>query len=451
MIFEPELECLAPDALRALQDRRLHDLVSYVTDRVPFYRDRLAALGVTANDIRSVADITRLPITRKADLRDQYPFGLLAVPRTSLRRVHGSSGTTGKPTIVAYTRNDLDLFERVTARSLAMAGAEPGMMLHNAYGYGLFTGGLGLHGGAERLGLNVIPVSGGMTDRQVTLIEDLRPDVLSCTPSYALTLAGALAERGLTPADISLRFALHGAEPWTDAMRAHIDAGLGVRCTNIYGLSEIIGPGVSCECVESRDGSHIMEDHFYPEILDPDTGAPLPDGTDGVLVITTLTKEALPLLRYWTGDITSITREPCRCGRTLARMRMIRGRTDDMLIIRGVNVYPSQIEEVLARMPELSPYFRIVVSRDQHLDHLEVHCEVSPAWASASGFSTLPADAIEAHDAHEASLALRAGVIARLHDTLGVSVRVQLLGVGAGPRSDGAKVQRVVDRRPTSA
>ncbi len=450
MIFEPDFECLAPDALRALQDRRLHDLVSYVTDRVPFYRDRLDALGVTPADIRSVADITRLPITRKTDLRDHYPFGLLAVPRASLRRVHGSSGTTGKPTIVAYTANDLELFERVTARSLAMAGAEPGMMLHNAYGYGLFTGGLGIHGGAERLGMNVIPVSGGMTDRQVTLIEDLRPDVLSCTPSYALTLAGALAERGLTPDNISLRFSLHGAEPWTDGMRAHIDSGLGVRCTNIYGLSEIIGPGVSCECVEGRDGSHIMEDHFYPEILDPETGAPLPDGTDGVLVLTTLTKEALPLLRYWTGDITSITREPCQCGRTLARMRMIRGRTDDMLIIRGVNVYPSQIEDVLARLPELSPYFRVVVSRDQHLDHIEVHCEVNAAWANASGFSALPADAVAAHDAHEASLTLRADVIARLHETLGVSVRVQLLPVGAGPRSDGAKVQRVVDRRPRS-
>ena len=451
MIFEPDLECLAPDALRTLQDRRLRELVAFVAARVPFYRDRLTALGVDAADIRSVDDIIRLPITRKSDLRDHYPFGLLAVPRAALRRVHGSSGTTGKPTIVAYTANDLELFERVTARSLAMAGAEPGMMLHNAYGYGLFTGGLGIHGGAERLGMNVVPVSGGMTDRQVTLIEDLRPDVLSCTPSYALTLASALAERGLTAGDISLRFSLHGAEPWTDAMRTHIDLGLGVRSTNIYGLSEIIGPGVSCECVEGRDGSHIMEDHFYPEILDPETGAPLPEGTEGVLVLTTLTKEALPLLRYWTGDITSITREPCRCGRTLARMRMIRGRTDDMLIIRGVNVYPSQIEDVLARLPELSPHFRMVVSRDQHLDHMEVHCEVSAPWATASGFRAQPGGAREAHDAHDASLSLCAAVIARLHETLGISVRVQLLGVGEGPRSDGAKVQRVVDRRPKSA
>ena len=444
MMFEPEFECLPADAMRALQDRRLRDVVAYVADRVPFYRDRLESAGVQPADIRGVADIAKLPITRKTDLRDHYPFGLLAVPRAELRRVHASSGTTGKPTVVAYTANDLDLFARVTARSLAMAGAEPGMMLHNAYGYGLFTGGLGLHGGAERLGMNVVPVSGGMTERQVTLIEDLRPEVIACTPSYAMTLASALAARGVSPEAISLRYALHGAEPWTDASRGYIDAGLGVRCTNIYGLSEIIGPGVSCECVEARDGSHIMEDHFYPEILDPDSGEPLPDGADGVLVLTTLTKEALPLLRYWTGDITSLTREPCACGRTLVRMRMIRGRTDDMLIVRGVNVYPSQVESLLAQVPGLSPHFRLVVTRDRHLDDLEVQCEVSLAWAATTGFSGV--DAVE-HAGHEPSTALRRAAMAHLHDTLGVSVAVTLLPVGAGPRSEGGTLSRVVDRR----
>lgn len=444
MIFEANAECLPVDAMRGLQDRRLRDVVAYVDARVPFYRARLAAARVAPSDVRGIADLTKLPVTRKSDLRDHYPFGLLAVPRGELRRVHASSGTTGKPTVVAYTANDLELFARVTARSLAMAGAEPGMMLHNAYGYGLFTGGLGLHSGAERLGLNVVPVSGGMTDRQVTLIEDFRPDILSCTPSYALTLASALRARGLSPGDISLQYSLHGAEPWTDASRDEIDAGLGVRCTNIYGLSEIIGPGVSNECVEFRDGSHIMEDHFYPEILDPDSGEPVPDGAYGVLVITTLTKEAMPLLRYWTGDVTSLVREPCGCGRTLVRMRRIRGRTDDMLIIRGVNVYPSQIETALAQVPGLSPHFRLVVTRAQHLDHLEVQAEVSPGWERDTGIGTFnPAE----HAEHQTARALRTLAVNRLQEMTGISMRVSLLATGAGPRSDGGKLNRVVDRR----
>jgi phenylacetate-CoA ligase len=306
MIFEPAFETLDTDAMRALQGQRLRALVATVQQRVSMYRERLAATGIAPDDIRSIDDITRLPITRKDDLRDHYPFGLLAVPRQQVMRVHASSGTTGKATVVAYTANDVDLFARVNARALAMAGAAPGMMLHNAYGYGLFTGGLGIHYGGERLGLSVVPVSGGMTERQLTLITDFRPEVITCTPSYALTLASEFRRRGVDPSDISLRYAVLGAEPWTDAMRAQIDEALGVTSTNIYGLSEIIGPGVSNECVEARDGSHVMEDHFYPEILDPDTGRPVPDGEEGVLAITTLTKEALPLLRYWTGDITSL-------------------------------------------------------------------------------------------------------------------------------------------------
>ncbi len=305
MIFEPELETLHRDELAELQLTRLQTLVTRVRERVPLYAERLADLD--ASDIRSLDDLARLPFTRKDDLRDTYPLGMLATPRAELARIHASSGTTGKPTVVAYTATDLDLFARMNARALAMAGAEPGMTLHNAYGYGLFTGGLGIHGGGERLGLNVVPVSGGMTERQVTLIEDLRPDVVSCTPSYALTLASALEERGLSPDDNSLRFAVVGAEPWTERMREEIDAGLGVRCTNIFGLSEIIGPGVSCECVEERAGSHVNEDHFLPEVVDPDSGERLAEGEEGVLVMTTLTKEALPLIRYWTGDICSLS------------------------------------------------------------------------------------------------------------------------------------------------
>jgi len=408
------------------------------------YRDRLDRIGVQPTDIRGLDDLARLPITRKSDLRDNYPFGLLAVPRAQAVRLHASSGTTGKPTVVAYTRNDIDLFARVCARSLAMAGAEPGMMLHNAYGYGLFTGGLGLHYGGERLGLTVVPVSGGMTERQITLITDFRPDVISCTPSYALTLAAEFAKRGVAPSDISLRYALLGAEPWTDAMRTQIDEGLGVLSTNIFGLSEIIGPGVSNECVEARDGSHINEDHFYPEILDPETQQPLPDGQEGVLVITTLTKEALPLLRYWTGDITSLTRAPCVCGRTLVRMTLIRGRTDDMLIIRGVNVYPSQVESVLARIPELAPHYRIIVSRTGTMDEIEVQAEVGEPLFNEVGKSALSDDIIAAdHRLHQ----LQSRIARLINETIGVSMRVSLLSPGEGPRSEGGKLNRVVDRR----
>lgn len=445
MIFEPDVETLPPERLRALQGERLRALVAYVSERVPFYRDRLAAAGVTAASIASVDDIVRLPVTRKTDLRDHYPLGLLAVPRKDLRRIHASSGTTGKATVVAYTANDVDLFARVNARALAMAGATPGMLLHNAYGYGLFTGGLGIHYGGERLGMAVVPVSGGMTERQLTLIQDLRPDVITCTPSYALTLASEFSRRGVDPGAISLRHAVLGAEPWTDGMRRQIDAALGVRCTNIYGLSEIIGPGVSCECVEARDGSHVMEDHFYPEILDPESGEPVADGVEGVLVLTTLTKEALPLLRYWTGDITALERGECACGRTLVRMRLIKGRTDDMLIIRGVNVYPSQVESVLARVAELAPHYRLVVTRDGTLDAICVEAEVTPASASALGGPTA-GDGEPAPPAPLEQLRLR--IAALIRETIGVSMAVRLVAPGEAPRSEGGKLNRVLDSRP---
>jgi phenylacetate-CoA ligase len=425
VIFEPELETMPRERLETLQLERVRSVLAVVKERVPLYRERLA--GVEPGDVASLADLARLPLTRKDDLRDTYPLGMLAVPEEQLARIHASSGTTGKPTVVAYTAGDLDLFARVNARTLAMAGAEPGMTLHNAYGYGLFTGGLGLHDGGERLGLTVVPVSGGMTERQLTLIQDLRPEVISCTPSYALTLAHAFAERGVAPEELGLRIAAVGAEPWTERMRAEIDAGLGVRCTNIFGLSEVIGPGVSGECTEERAGSHVNEDHFLPEIVDPETAEPVAEGELGVLVFTTLTKEALPLVRYWTGDVCSLSREPCSCGRTLVRMGPIVGRSDDMLIIRGVNVYPSQVGDVLGRVEELSPHFGLVVRRSGTLDEVEVLAEPNSGVAP-------PAELSER-------------VAALIRDTIGCTMAVTLVAPGEAPRSDGGKIQRVRDLR----
>jgi phenylacetate-CoA ligase len=436
------------EALRAKQSERLRALASYVVERVPFYRDAFASAGVAPADIRSVDDLTKLPFTHKSDLRDHYPFGLFAVPREKVERVHASSGTTGKPTVVGYTHADIELFAEVNARSLAMGGAEPGMTLHNAYGYGLFTGGLGLHYGGERLGMTVVPVSGGMTERQLTLITDFRPDVIACTPSYALTLAYELASRGLGPDEISLRFAIVGAEPWSEAMRAEIDAGLGVRTTNIYGLSEVIGPGVANECVEARDGSHVNEDHFFPEIVDPDTGRLLPEGDVGVLVFTTLTKQAMPLVRYWTGDLASLSSAPCSCGRTLVRMSAIRGRTDDMLIVRGVNVFPTQVAEVLARVEELSSHYQLVVSREGTLDELEVHAELTDDFFVTVATDLLSDDVIEADHSLRA---LRERIADLIKDTIGCSMRVSLVAPGTVPRSDGGKLARVVDTRRGTA
>ncbi len=425
MLYEPEAETLAPERLRDLQVERLASLVSYVRTRVPLYRERLA--DVEPGDLTSPEDLRQLPFTRKDDLRDSYRFGMLAVGRDELARIHASSGTTGKLNVVSYTASDLELFARVNARCLAMAGAEPGMTLHNAYGYGLFTGGLGLHGGGELLGMAVVPVSGGLTERQLMLIEDLRPDVIACTPSYALTLVQAFAERGVEPAEISLRFAVLGAEPWTDEMRGEIDVGLGVSSTNIYGLSEVIGPGVSCECIESRDGMHVNEDHFFPEVVDPETGEAVGEGEHGVLVFTTLTKQALPLIRYWTGDITSLERTPCACGRTLVRIARIRGRADDMLVIRGVNVYPTQVEAALLQLRELTPNYRIVVTRSRTLDEAEVEVEVAPGVVGDEG--------------------LRSRAERALRETIGCSIAVSLQPPGTVPRSEGGKLQRVLDRR----
>jgi phenylacetate-CoA ligase len=441
VIFEPELETMPRERLRSLQAERLRALVGYVKGRVPVYRERLA--DVDERDIVSIADLQRLPFTRKDDLRDSYPFGMLAVPREELVRIHASSGTTGKLTVVGYTAADVDLFALVNARSLAMAGGEPGMILHNAYGYGLFTGGLGLHAGGERLGMAVVPVSGGMTERQLMLIADFEPDVIACTPSYALTLAQAFAERAVAPDEISLRYALLGAEPWTEGIRREIDAGLGVRSTNIFGLSEVIGPGVSCECVEERAGSHVNEDHFLPEVVDPETGEPLAEGEEGVLVITTLTKEALPVIRYWTGDITSLSSAPCTCGRTLVRMARITGRADDMLIIRGVNVFPTQVEAALLPSTELTPHYRIIVSRKTTLDEAEVEIEVSETFLRQAGADNLSEELEHVRELRSRSERL-------LRESIGCSLRVTLKAPGTIPRSEGGKLQRVLDRRTLS-
>src|SRR5262249_50124261 len=388
--------------------------------------------------------LTRLPFTCKSDLRDHYPFGLFAVPLSEVVRLHASSGTTGKPTVVGYTRDDLRVWTEVCARSLVLSGTGPGQVFQNAYGYGLFTGGLGMHYRAEALGLTVVPVSGGNTARQNLLMQDFGTQVVACTPSYALTLAHPLEERGLPPPPCRLQTVILGAEPWTEAMRQEIETRLHVHAVNIYGLSEVIGPGVANECVEARDGAHVFEDHFLVEVIDPATGKPLPDGQTGELVFTTLTKQALPLLRYRTGDLASLTREPCRCGRTLTRMSRVVGRTDDMLIIRGVNVFPSQIEAALVGLEHLSPHHQIVVTRDRHLDELEVQAEVTAAFFHAVGadvFAGHPEGSVEAVRRQEHL------VQQRLREALGLGVRVTLVAPNHLPRSEGGKLNRVVDRR----
>ena len=370
------VEYLKLSELRDLQSRRLNDLMIYLEDKSEFYKSKFREYGVSSKSISSIEDISKLPITYKQDLRDNYPFGLFTVPKNELQRIHCSSGTTGKPTVVGYTKEDVDLFSEVVARSLNAAGAKPGMQLHNAYGYGIFTGGLGLHYGAEKLGMSVLPISGGMTARQVDLIMDFKPEVICCSPSYALTIAEEFAKRGISADEISLKYAVLGSEPWTELIRYHIEERLGVHATNIYGLSEIIGPGVSMEDFEEKGGAYIWEDHFYPEILDPITKEPLPYGEEGVLVITTLTKKAMPLLRYWTNDITSLYYDE-NAKRTIVKMKPILGRADDMLIVRGVNVYPSQIEEAFSHIKGVVPnYYLTPIQKEQMCVALDIDVEI---------------------------------------------------------------------------
>jgi phenylacetate-CoA ligase len=442
MIWNEAVEAMPRAQLEALQSKRLVELVARLYERVPFYRQAIDARGIRPDSIHGLGDLGRLPCTRKSDLHEHYPLGLLAVPRAELARVHASSGTAGKPTIVSYTRGDLDIWAEVCARCLVAAGARRGQVFQNAYGYGLFTGGLGLHAGAERLGLTVVPASVGNTARQITLMQDLGTEVLACTPSYALTIADAIDVRGIDRHSLRLETLLLGAEPWTQSMRTAIESRLGANAINIYGLSEVIGPGVSNECVDAKHGSHVFEDHFLIEVLDPHSDEPVPDGHIGELVFTTLTKEALPLLRFRTGDLSAITREPCRCGRTSSRMMRIVGRTDDMLIIRGVNVYPTQIESVLLEFEELSPHYQLQVSRPAHQDEFEVMVEIAQ-----EGTAEPVAIVTETTIGDMAAAELARRVEGRLREMLGVQARVNCCTPGQLPRSDGGKLARVCDTR----
>ena len=422
--LEP-IERAGEDELRALQLRRLKWSVRHAYDQVAPYRDKCQRAGVHPDDLRTLADLARFPFTVKDDLRAHYPFGMFAVPREQVVRLHASSGTTGKPTVVGYTREDIDTWAGLVARSLRAAGARPGDMVHIAYGYGLFTGGLGAHYGAERLGCTVVPMSGGQSQKQVQLICDLEPDIIMVTPSYMLALTEEFRRQGLDAAASSLRIGIFGAEPWTEALRAEIEARTGLDALDIYGLSEVMGPGVACECLEAKDGAVIWEDHFYPEIIDPASGAVLPDGTAGELVLTTLTKQALPMIRYRTRDLTALLPPTARAMRRMAR---ISGRSDDMLIVRGVNVFPGQIEELVLRLPRLAPHYQLELTREGHLDQLAVKVECAEATPT------------EARGSLERELA---GSIKAL---IGISVRVAVSEPNTIERSSG-KARRVVDHR----
>jgi len=424
MMFEPEAESMPAGQLAELQEYRLRGLVDRLLAADGVLGGRLRLAGVDRGRDIGLDDLPRLPLAEKKDLWAAYPFGLLGVDRTEVVVFHGSSGTGGRPTLVGYTRRDLDLWARMCARALAAAGADAGSLIHNAYGYGLFTGGLGIHQGAVALGAAVVPASGGMTARQVTLIRDLAPDILTCTPSYAIRLGEALAEAGLGPGNgLSLRAGVFGAEPWSAQLRARIEELLGLRALDIYGLSEIIGPGVAAECYQAADGLHVNEDHFLVEAIDPVTAAPVPDGTPGELVFSSLTREAMPLLRYRTGDIAALRRDPCPCGRTLVRMSQITGRRDDMLVIRGVNVYPSEVERVLLGHPSVSPDYLLVVDERGDAPELVVLCEYRTAVAEPAGQEELET---------------------RLRAELGVRVQVRVLPAGAVPRTEVGKAVRVV-------
>ncbi|HSE96182.1 MAG TPA: phenylacetate--CoA ligase PaaK [Methylomirabilota bacterium] len=423
------IETASVDELRALQLERLRGTVAHAYTNVPHYRKVLEAAGIAPSDLRSLADLAHFPFTTKQDLRENYPFGMFAVPMERVARIHASSGTTGKPTVVGYTRNDIDLWAHLMARSIRAAGGRSTDKIHVAYGYGLFTGGLGAHYGAEALGAAVIPMSGGQTEKQVQLIHDLRPDIIMATPSYLLVIADEFARQGLDPRASSLRVAILGAEPWSEGMRQEIEQRLGIDAVDLYGLSEVIGPGVAQECLETKDGLTIWEDYFYPEIIDPGTGAVRPDGEPGELVLTSLAREALPLIRYRTRDLTRLLPGTARTMRRLAR---ITGRSDDMLIIRGVNVFPTQIEELITRQPKLAPHYVLEVRRDGRLDTLDVLVEVRP--------DAVPnmSDA----DRHAQAAALER----RIKGHVGITAKVLVVEVGRLERSAG-KANRVIDRR----
>ncbi len=436
-IWNSKLECLPRAELELLQQERLKTAISRAIEHVPFYRQLFNDAGTNADTLKTLSDLKHFPFTRKADLRQNYPFGLLAVPRNKLSRIHASSGTKGKPTVVGYTSADIQLWSEVVARSLACAGARPGDVIHNSYGYGLFTGGLGLHYGAEKLGATVVPASGGRTQQQILLLTDFAARIICSTPSYALNIAYTMAELGISREQIKLEIGIFGAEPWTEEMRKQIEERLKITALDIYGLSEVIGPGVSMECREGKAGLHIWEDHFLPEIIDPKSGSVLPDGEEGELVFTTLTKEAMPVIRYRTGDLSRLTREQCLCGRTMTRMQRVRARIDDMLIIRGVNVFPSEIEKTLLQVEELAPHYQLFLEREKALDTLEVQIEVTAELISRWGTF---------ENGHVELKSLTQKVQVLLKDNLGLTAGIKLLPPNSIARSEG-KAVRVIDRR----
>ncbi len=421
---------MSREEMRKLQGERLHKLVDRVYHNTPFYRQKMQEMDITPDDIRSIDDIVKLPFTTKQDLRDNYPYGLFAVPMSQIIRLHASSGTTGNPTVVGYTRKDLSVWSEMIARCLSAFGADCNDIFTVAYGYGLFTGGLGLHYGVEHLGATVIPMSTGNTAKHIQILKDFGPTAMACTPSYALYMADAIKKAGISAKDLKLRIGIFGGEPWTDNMRKDIENKLNIDAYNIYGLSEIMGPGVSHEC-ECKNGSHIIEDHFYPEIISPETLKPLPYGQQGELVFTTLTKEGIPLLRYRTKDLCSLTDEPCACGRTNVRMSRIVGRSDDMLIIRGVNIFPSQVESVILEMEEFEPHYQLIVDRVNNLDVLQILVEVRESYFS---------------DEISKMMALKNKIAYKLHSVLGISADIKLVEPSSIARSEG-KSQRVIDKR----
>jgi len=422
------VEKASKDELQALQLERMRWSLQHVYDNVAYYRNKFDEAGVHPADLNELSDLCKFPLTAKQDLRENYPFGLFAVPMDEVVRIHASSGTTGKPTVVGYTQNDIDMWADVCARSIRSAGGKESDKVHNAYGYGLFTGGLGAHYGAERLGATVIPVSGGMTERQVQLIQDFEPDIIMSTPSYMLNLADEFDRQGLNPAESSLRVGMFGAEPWTDAMRHEIESRCGMDAIDIYGLSEVIGPGVACECLETKDGPHIWEDHFYPEIVDPNSGEVMPDGEYGELVFTSLTKEALPIIRYRTRDLTRLLPGTAR---SMRRMDKITGRSDDMMIIRGVNVFPTQIEEEILKLEECSPHYQIELYTHKQMDRLRVLVELAPKYGQIS-------------EQEQAAVAAR--LAHNIKSYIGVTSGIELRRVGGVARSEG-KAVRIVDKR----
>ena len=431
MIWNDEFETLPREALESLQLKRLRNALERVYATVPFYKESFRRAGVTPEMLKSLDDLRRFPFTLKQDMRDNYPYGLFAVPLDQIVRIHASSGTTGKPTVVGYTRRDIESWSELMARSFAAAGAHRGDVIHNAYGYGLFTGGLGAHYGAEKLGASVIPMSGGNTKKQIMIMKDFGSTVLTCTPSYSLYLAEAAAEEGIDIRALDLRIGIFGAEPWTEEIRAEIEDKLNIKAIDIYGLSEILGPGVAIECQEAQSGLHLWEDHFLAEIIDPETGDVLPPGELGELVITTLTKEGIPMIRYRTRDITRLIPEPCVCGRTHQRLQRMSGRSDDMLIIRGVNVFPSQIESVLVTIEGIEPHYQLIVDREENLDTLEIQVEVNEKTFS---------------DEIKVLQNLSTRIRKEIKDLLGITCKVRLVEPKTIARSEG-KAKRVIDRR----